>query len=164
MPLTFTYPSYVPVGLRSTRHAHSTFTPASFTTFAHLLISDLTKSPHSLGVLVWISTPAVASRSTTSGSARMRTTSALSLPTISGGVFAVVNKPCQSSTEKPGIPASEIVGTAGSAGDRLGAVTASARSFPAFTNGIDDGMLAKLPEIWPPTRSAIAGPPPLYGT
>ena len=59
------------------------------------------------------------------------------------------------------MPASDIVGTVGSTGERLGAVTASARNLPARTNGIEDGMLAKLPEICPPTRSAIAGPPPL---
>src|SRR5258706_12855073 len=110
---------------------HSTFPPASLTTFLHFAISDFTKSPHSFGVLVWISTPAADSLCITSGSARMRITSALSLLTISGGVFAVVNRPCQSSTENPGTPASEIVGTSGNAGERLRAVTASARSLPA---------------------------------
>ncbi|MCY1371511.1 hypothetical protein D9M69_586610 [compost metagenome] len=57
-----------------------------------------------------------------------------------------------------------MVGVSGMAGERCGEVTASARSVPAFTCGSTPGIVVNMKSIWPPIRSVIAGPPPLYGT
>src|ERR1043166_8621174 len=108
--------------------------------------------------------PAVESFSLTSGKARMRMTSALSLLTISGGVLAGASPPCQSGTTKPGRPDSATVGISGTAAERLAELTASARKRPLVANGNDDGMLANENDNCPPIKSVIAGPPPLYGT
>ena len=56
------------------------------------------------------------------------TSSALSRVTIGRGVPAGASTPYQVVTSKSGSPASAAVGTSGSAGERCGATTASARS------------------------------------
>ncbi|MNT27101.1 hypothetical protein D3C72_1627170 [compost metagenome] len=57
-----------------------------------------------------------------------------------------------------------MVGTSGSAGERVALVTASARRRPAFTCGSEPGRLSNISCTWLASRSAIAGPLPLYGT
>jgi hypothetical protein len=48
-------------------------------------------------------------------------------PTISRGVLAGTNQPCQLDDSKPTSPLSATVGTSGSAAERLAPATASAR-------------------------------------
>src|SRR5262249_12368689 len=55
--------------------------------------------------------------------------------TMSGGVWAGTNQPCQLEDSKPASPLSATVGTPGSAGERLAPATASVRSVPAATCG-----------------------------
>ena len=59
------------------------------------------------------------------------------------------------------MPSSSIVGTSGSSGERLALVMASARSLPALMLGSPVLMFMKVASTWPPSRSAIAGAPPL---
>jgi hypothetical protein len=65
---------------------------------------------------------------------------------------------------KSGSPASIIVGTSGASGERLGLVTASARSAPDFTCGSEVVIVSNIIVTWPPRRSLSAGALPLYGT
>src|SRR5438876_6982158 len=48
--------------------------------------------------------------------------------------------------------------------ERFALVVPSARNFPAFTCGTAVVAEANTEGICPPSRSLIAGPPPLYGT
>src|SRR5258705_3363123 len=57
-----------------------------------------------------------------------------------------------------------MVGTSGGAAGRFGPVDPRARSLPAFTCGVAVVAEANTDGICPPSRSLIAGPPPLYGT
>src|SRR3954467_10909682 len=56
-----------------------------------------------------------------------------------------------------------MLGTSGRNGARVAVVTASARTFPAAICPIDSGPLLNDIGICPPSRSLIAGAPPLYG-
>ena len=84
--------------------------------------------------------------------------------TISGGVEAGASKPNQGATAKPARPDSAIVGTFGSAAERLLLVTASPRTRPDWMWLTSEGMLLKTESTLPPIRSVIAGAAPLYGT
>ena len=57
-----------------------------------------------------------------------------------------------------------MVGTSGSSGERFFIETASAFRRPDFTCGTAFGGLVNIMSIWPPTRSLIDWPTPLYGT
>ena len=57
-----------------------------------------------------------------------------------------------------------MVGTSGSDAERFVPVDPSARSLPDFTCGVAVVAEANTDGICPPSRSLIAGPPPLYGT
>ena len=59
------------------------------------------------------------------------------------------------------MPDSSIVGTSGSSGERFALVIASARSLPALMCGRPVLMFMKVASTWPPSRSDIAGAPPL---
>ena len=54
---------------------------------------------------------------------------------MGGGVWAGTATPDIVSNSWPGRPASAIVITSGSAGERFGVVTANARNFPSLTCG-----------------------------
>src|SRR5215475_11467606 len=56
-----------------------------------------------------------------------------------------------------------MLGTSGRNGARLAVVTASARTVPACNCPTDSGPLLNDSGICPPSRSLIAGAPPLYG-
>src|SRR5574338_1073708 len=57
-----------------------------------------------------------------------------------------------------------MVGTSGSASERLALVTASARRRPAWICGVVGGMAVQPIGTWLPTTAATAGPAPPYGT
>jgi hypothetical protein len=104
-------------------------------------------------------------RSLTSGAAIALNTEALSRWTMALGVAAGTTTPYHSITlDSSGRPASCAVGTSGSAGLRLVSMTPSARSLPLFTCGTVEVGLENISITWPPSRSLIAGPAPLYGT
>jgi hypothetical protein len=48
--------------------------------------------------------------------------------------------------------------------ERFGVATASERSLPALMCPSTEAIVPKAACTWPPMRSAIAGPVPLYGT
>src|ERR1043165_201553 len=152
-----------PLAQAAVRHplGYCALSPMPFRSFAHFSVSAWINCPNASGVLLLASNPAAASFALTSGRARMRAISPFSFITTSAGVFAGARMPCQSSDAKPGSPGSPTVGTSGKSAERPPPLTAMARSRPAFTNGTADAMLAKENSTCPPTRSAIAGPPPL---
>ena len=63
-----------------------------------------------------------------------------------------------------GKPASAMVGTSGSAADRLAPVTASARSLLLVTSGTAGASAPNEIGVCPPRVEVIASPPPLNGT
>src|SRR5215475_1281908 len=81
------------------------------------------------------SSPCAISLSRTPGSFTALTVSALNRSTIAFGVPAGAPIAAQVRHSNPGTPASVIVGTSGSSGERLGLGTASARSLPALMCG-----------------------------
>src|SRR3974390_822592 len=80
---------------------------------------------------------------------------------VSAGVLAGPNSPYQLSPAEPGTPASATVGRSGNAELRSDEVTASARSWPAFTSGAALATVVNITWIVPPSRSVIAGAAPL---
>ena len=90
--------------------------------------------------------------------------SAFSLATISLGVPMGTASACQAHASNPGIPDSATVGRSGSAAMRLSLATASALILPALICGAPAARSRNISGIWPPSRSWIAGPAPLYGT
>ena len=76
------------------------------------------------------------------------------------GVPAGAMTPNQFTTSYAGT-VSAIAGTSGNAGERLGPVTPSARSFPAFTCGVSGTALAIVRPTCPPSMSVMSGPVPL---
>src|SRR5262249_46902509 len=141
--------------------AYCALIPVPFRSFAHFSVSAWMNCPNHSGVLGLASNPAAASFAFTCGRASTRATSPFSFSTTSGGVFAGARMPCQSSEANPGRPGSAPRRTAGKSAQRRAPPPAMARSRPALTNGTADAMLAKENSTCPPTRSAIAGPPPL---
>ncbi|MNN47703.1 hypothetical protein D3C81_1621370 [compost metagenome] len=91
----------------------------------------------------------------------MRVTSWFSRLTISLGVPAGASRPAHELNTMPSKPASCMVGTCGSAGDRLEANTASGRSLPALIIAIElNGSMVMSTS--PDTTACICGPVPLY--
>ncbi len=82
----------------------------------------------------------------------------------SRGVPAGACSPDHSAASEPRTPASAIVGTSGSAGERRGEITPRASALPAFTCGIAVEAGVNSSGIWPERRSAMACELPLYGT
>ena len=68
---------------------------------------------------------------------------------------------CQDCTSAPLTPDSDSVGTFGSTDERLSPVIASTLSLPALMWLSTELMFMKPASTWPPSRSEIAGPPPL---
>ncbi|MNT36125.1 hypothetical protein D3C72_1721870 [compost metagenome] len=116
------------------------------------------------GVLPTGSAPWSINRLRISGRARIFSVAWLSRSMIGRGVPAGAIRPFQAVTVNPFSPASSAVGTSGAIGTRLSLATASARSLPDCTCGHSGGMLSINTVMCPATRSATAGPVPLYGT
>ncbi len=77
------------------------------------------------------------------------------------GVPAGANVPSQKPMSKPASPLSATVGTSGKPEKRAAVLTASARILPALICGNEVIGLLNIYEIWPPSRSAVAGACPL---
>ena len=80
------------------------------------------------------------------------------------GVRAGTKMPFHAAYSYPGTPLSAMVGTLGSAAERLALPTPSALRRPALICGNTAGTLLNAICIWPLITSVIACPPPLYGT
>ena len=83
---------------------------------------------------------------------------------ISFGVPAGATMPVSVSLSSPGTPASAMVGTSGSAGERWALITASARSLPSLMVLMAGGSAVNAIGVWPPMVEWIASAAPLNGT
>src|ERR1043166_3153570 len=115
--------------------AHSALMPAALMTLSHTAASACMKAANCCGESPTKSTPWLDSFCWTSLSLVMRAISALSLATMSFGVFAGSSSPNHEVTSKPLRPASDTVGMAGSWGERFKLVTAMPFSLPVCTWG-----------------------------
>ena len=76
------------------------------------------------------------------------------------GRFAGAIIAYQFSAESAGMPASAVVITSGSSGERCAAVTASAIALPPVTSGASTATSPNIMSIEPPSRSGTAAPVP----
>ena len=83
--------------------------------------------------------------------------------TSAAGSLAGATTANQPSMSTSGQPCSAIVGTSGSEGTRCLPITPMARSAPLFKWPCTAGTATTPISTWPPIRSAIIGPTPLYG-
>ena len=134
------------------------------TIFAYFAFSARTNASNCSGVVGAGSAPCAFNLSLASSDPSHRTISALSLRTISGGVPAGTKIPYHVEMSNPGTPTSAIVGKSGASDERFAVVTANAFSLPAFICAIELARLSNMNCTCPPSRSCIAGAPPLYGT
>src|SRR5262249_5551846 len=125
------------------KYRYSTLILAARMTLLHFSASVAMNFPKSAGEPASAVAPKSASRAFISGSARTTFISLLSLSTISGGVLLGAATPNQLLASKPGRN-SLTVGNCGRISERSGVVTANARSLPAFTCSIDDGVSANI--------------------
>ena len=96
-------------------------------------------------------------RSRVSGVSEASTKARSSWRMTTRGVPAGAITPTQTTTSAVGQPASAIVGTSGSNGDRALVVTASGRNLPDATMGAAEAVLVNMACSWPACRSASAG-------
>src|SRR5262245_55590084 len=116
--------------------------PAARITLAHLSAYSTTYLPNSSGEFADTVSPSSAIRCLSAGAARLALTSLLSFSMISLGVFRGTPRPVKVVTSKPGTN-SPTVGTSGSNGARVVAVTASARNLPALTYSMAEGKVGQ---------------------
>jgi len=114
---------------------YSALMPASRMMAPHRACSVRTTAANVSGESPTTSPPCAANHSRASGDRNARTSSALSLATMSLGVAAGAATPIHALYSYPARPDSANVGTSGAAATRCLPVTARARSFPAFTCG-----------------------------
>src|SRR5580704_970391 len=137
---------------------------ASWTTLAHFAISVLMRSPKCAAVSATGSKPRSCRRCFISGVATMRTISPFQRSMISCGVPIGTTTPVSVSDSWSGTPASAMVGTSGSAADRLTLSTASPRNLPSRMLAMAGGSAVKATCVWPPRVELIASAAPLNGT
>jgi hypothetical protein len=77
------------------------------------------------------------------------------------GVLAGASSAIQAERFMSATPASVMVGTCGSTGERVGLITPSANSLPDATCGTASGITANITSTVPANVSVIAGAPPL---
>src|SRR4029453_15057341 len=94
--------------------------------------SSLMRAPNSSGILATGAKPNVSKRSLTSDVATAFAMSPRQRSMMSLGVPAGATMPVRVSLSRSGMPASALVGTSGSAGERLALSTASPRNLPSL--------------------------------
>ena len=87
-----------------------------------------------------------------------------SLSTTALGVPFGAYMPCQTATSKPLRPCSSSVGMSLSEATRVLVVTPYAWILPLLICAVVLVVWSHMKSTWPPSRSFIAGPVPLYGT
>src|SRR5688500_16420999 len=143
---------------------HSLLIPAVFTTRAQRSTSSRITFANCSGDPGSGSLLCAANCALTSGLVSTFCSSPFRRAISSRGVPAGACSPDHSAASEPRTPASAMVGTSGSAGDRRGEITPSATALPALTCGIAVEAGVNSSGIWPLKRSAIACELPLYGT
>src|SRR5690606_1310054 len=130
-------------GVSLLRVDQSTCRPALFTRPSNRLISSRSWASKSAGVLLTTGCkPATAIFSVNSSVATTLFTAAESLFTMDSGVPLGIARAYQESRRKFFRPYSPKVGTSGSSGERSGAATASARTWPALIWGNTEPSVA----------------------
>src|SRR4051812_39609064 len=94
------------------------------------------------------SKPSCTSFSLISGIVATWRTTAPSRSPIAFGVFTGTKKPVHTVDDRLGKPASETVGTCGTAAERCGVVTASPLSLPDVTNATAGGSVTTDSSVW----------------
>ncbi|MCY1384855.1 hypothetical protein D9M69_731570 [compost metagenome] len=105
--------------------------------------------------------PISAMRREKSGERMILTISAFNRSTTSLGAAAGASTPNHVPMSNGFRPASSIVGTSGSAAERLFVVTTSARSLPLWMCASTGVTVSNDMSICPPSRSVVSGPLPL---
>src|SRR5581483_704531 len=144
--------------------AHSILAPDCRMASAKRSISAPKNALNSRAAMKWTVTPAFSRSAPASAPASALRVSASSRATTSGGVPAVVARPVQPLTSKPGKPDSMNVGTPGSCGSRCAVATASARTRPARMCGRSGSADSTIMSTLPATRALIAAAEPWNGT
>jgi len=133
--------------------------PAARITLAHLSAYSTMYLPNSPGDFPDAISPRSAIRCLSAGTARLALTALLSVSMIPLDVFRGTPTPANVVTSKPGTD-SATVGTSGSNGARVEAVTASARNLPLRTYSIAEGKVGQTACTCPPSRSVSASDSP----
>src|SRR6185437_8932278 len=153
-----------PLPRSSSLALQSTFAPDTFTMRAYFTSSAAMKRANASGESGAASAPCAARCSRIDGSERIFVTPAFHFAMTSVGVPAGASRPNHVEMSNPGSPASAIVGRSGASFERAAVVTASARSFPAFTWLTALARLSNISCVSPASSACIAGAAPLYGT
>src|SRR3989441_7337809 len=144
---------------------YSSFTPAmvesSLQRAASVRMLRPKASPSSGSVSSW---PMSMRRFENSGLREMAGSSRDSRSSTSPEVFTGTNTPNSAPRTKSSTPASAIVGTSGTSGERAPPVMTSALTWPALMRPTEVAMPVISISICPDTTSAMPAPPPLYGT
>src|SRR6266436_6254335 len=144
---------------------YSSFTPAMVESSLQRAASSRMlrpkASPSSGSVSSW---PMSTRRLLKSGLREIAGSSRDSRSITSPGVAAGVKTPNNAPRTKSSTPASAIVGTSGTSGERAPPVMTSALTWPALTRPTEVAMPVISISICPDTTSAMPAPPPLYGT
>src|SRR4029077_19798309 len=142
----------------------SSLAPERRTTSSHLVESALMVAANSSGVPPAGSSPILANFSLNASDASALLIAALSLSTIGRRMPAGAITPVQVGARYPGTPASAIVGSSGTAGERASPLSPSARTLPSRAEGAIDWRASNMRSSCPAIRSVIAGAHPRYGT
>ena len=130
-------------------------------TFFQRAYSFCWKAANSAGVLTTISKPMEVNWSLTFGLFRASAKAAWAFSRTAGGRPLGATMACQEVTSTLGTPASAMVGTSGSTGERLALVTARGRILPPLMYCSTEFTFWNEASTWPPIRSVWAGAPPL---
>src|SRR5712671_2388781 len=145
------------------RSSHSGLMLAARITLAHFSVSAAISLPKSAGEPGKTSAPSSENCALSLASARPALVSLLRLSIIAESVFLGATTPYHVLASYPGT-CSPMVGRSGSASKRCAEVRAKARNVPARTYSIPAGAGMNTACTCPPIKSAMAGPPPRYGT
>src|SRR3989475_4409140 len=144
---------------------YSSFTPAmvesSLQRAASSRMARPKASPSSGSVSSW---PTSMRRFENSGLPEIAGNSRDSRSITSPEVFKGTKTPNRAPRTKSSTPASAIVGTSGTSGERVPPVMTSALTWPALMRPTEVAMPVISISICPDTTSAMPAPPPLYGT
>src|SRR5262245_48499178 len=122
------------------------------------------RAPNSSGILATGAKPNVSKRSLTSDVATAFAMSPRQRSMMSLGVPAGATMPVSVSRSRSGMPASALVGTSGSDGERLALSTASPRNLPSLILAMAGGSAVNAIGVWPPMVELIANAALLKGT
>src|SRR5215469_10369102 len=147
--------------LRHPISCHSGWMFALRITSPQRCVSSFTKALASAGVPPPGPMLSAANRSRNPGSRIAAFAAALSLVTMSGGVFGGAVMACQVSEMQPWTPTSSKVGMSGSDGTRSFTVTARMRACPDLFSSIEVASSLNIRSTLPASKSLTAGAVPL---